>query len=228
MMEEKIAERQNDTGHESRGETGHADSEALQSRGTGLRHDGLTLPGADGGDLGQASAPCDPITVAADQVLAQAPELCKSVLNEFDEQLAAAMGMHRHYKEIAVNGTDADIGPMNADEMSLRCLEHATTVSRGKASILSEMMRGLSRRGQGKQPVAGAVAQGGRVTQQNNTMISHGMPRREQLAVIDRMGSDNDGKKGIPTADELMRTIMPQGGSVSVDREEEPDDEFAQ
>jgi len=144
------------------------------------------------------------------------------------EQYESCMQMHRHYKEIAVNGTEADIGPTSADDMALSYLRQASQISQNITSMVNEMLRTSTKKSLEREKLRGKATQklpdGAHVTQNNTVINFSDADQREKLRMMDTFaGKRMDGTLGIPDAKTLVASITNTGDDRN--DEEQPDAE---
>jgi hypothetical protein len=165
----------------------------------------------------------DSSDIVSEAILAHADPLVKAHLQMLQEQYESCMQMHRHYKEIAVNGTEADIGPTSADDMALNYLRQASQISQNITTMVNEMLRTSTKKALEREKIRGKAIQGAHVTQ-NNTIINFSKAdQREKLRMIDTLaGRKMDGSLGIPDAKTLIASITNTGEDRN---EEQPDAE---
>lgn len=222
MSPEQVTEGQNDTWHEPGGETGKANGSALERGGAIVRvmpdlPDSTNTFGQDKKPPEEVIPP-DPSDLISEEILSQAPPMMQNHLQMLQEQYESCMQMHRHYKEIAVNGTEADVGPTSADDMALNYLRQASQISQNMTTMINEMLRTSTKktlereklRGRAKVPKIPDVAS---VTQ-NNTVINFSeADQRTRLRMMDQVAGNKkmNGSLGIPDAQTLISTITNTG-----------------
>ena len=242
MTPEQVAERHDDAGHELVGKSLDANASGLEGGGA-WGDAGSTLPtipvanlpSASNGSnaLSQSSAPQvnvvrEPSDIVSEAILAQADPLLRMHLQMLKEQYESAMQMHRHYKEIAVNGTEADIGPTSADDMALSYLRQANQISVNITQMVNEMLRTSTKKALERDKMRGRAGQklpeGAHVIQ-NNTVINFSeADQREKLRMMDSFaGKRMDGSLGIPDAKTLIASVTNTGDDRN--DEEQPDAE---
>lgn len=155
--------------------------------------------------------------------------MMKLHLQMLQEQYESSMQMHRHYKEIAVNGTEADIGPTSADDMALNYLRQASQISQNMTTMVNEMLRTSTKKTLEREKLRGKAAQklpsGAHVTQNNTVIHFSEADQREKLRMMDGFAGNKkmDGSLGIPDAKTLIASITNTGDDQN--DEEQPDAE---
>lgn len=229
MTPKHVTERQDDTGHELGGEAGKADASGLESGGV--------VPSNSSGSsnaISQSDKPPeeivlrDPSDIISEEILSHAPLLMQRHLQMLQEQYESTMQMHRHYKEIAVNGTEADIGPTSADDMALSYLRQASQISQNISTMVNEMLRTSTKKTLEREKLRGRakdtrVPEGAVLTQNNMVINFDNANHRTKLRMMDEMtgGKKLDGSLGIPNAKSLISSITNTGDDEN--NEEEPD-----
>jgi hypothetical protein len=221
----QITEGHNDARDESSGEARESNRSGLETRSPGVdvglaivSGSNLTSTSSDVGVLNQNIKPPDEIVVRdssdiiSDSILAQADPLIKMHLQMLQEQYGSCMQMHRHYKEIAVNGTEADIGPTSADDMALDYLRQASQISQNITTMVNEMLRTSTKKTLEREKINRKTAQklpeGANVTQNNTIFNFSEADQREKLRMMDTLaGKKMDGSLGIPDAKTLIASV---------------------
>jgi len=218
----QVTERHDDSGHELGGKSLNANGTSLESWGSDSGNNlpvvgGTNAPNGVNG-LSQGVSPQEivvrePSDIVSEAILAHADPLMKVHLQMLQEQYESSMQMHRHYKEIAVNGTEADLGTTSADDMALSYLRQATQISQSITSMVNEMLRTSTKKALEREKIRGKVAQklpdGAHVTQNNTIITFTEADQREKLRMMDQFAGNKkmDGTLGIPDAKTLIDSI---------------------
>lgn len=124
------------------------------------------------------------------------------------------MQMHRHYKEIAVNGTEADVGPTSADELTLNYLRQANQISQNMTTMINEMLRTSTKKTLEREKIRGQaktskIPDGTKLTQNNTVINFDRADHRSKLRMMDEMTEKNrmNGSVGIPDAQTLVASV---------------------
>ena len=227
MSPEHIAEGQDNTGHEAGSKTRESDSPTLESGDTSAisaltSSSGSNLPDRSNGTntLSQNNPPIQDLSdLISDNLLAHADPLMALHLAQLREQYESSMQMHRHYKEIAVNGTEADIGPTSADDLALDYLRQCESISRNITMLVSKMMETSTKKAIEHKKLNAKTPQQPQAPHsltQNNTVINFGEAnRRTQIRMMEEMAGKRklNGTLGLPSPESLVASVTNTEGA---------------
>lgn len=203
MSPEQVGEGQQDTGTHPAGQSPGADDLALDEREAS---DDALVPADDSSlvpDVGQ-----EEISIAdevASQILQEAPQVFTQAVDELTEQQDTAMRMHRHYSDLAINGTEVSLGNDTPAQNAKDYLQIAVSASAQKVSLVRGMFsflgKGGKKRGGGKDDDDGSKLS---INGDNaNVLVAFGSHRE----MLDRVNQINPGANGKVPANQVVNPI---------------------